>query len=69
MKLGSFGVWLGHRSDAQGNDEGQDRRGREAGAMEEDLVGLLRAESGGSKTEPHLLLTQVNGNFVAAVRL
>lgn len=37
--------------------------------MEEDLVGPLRAESGGSKTEPHLLLIQVNGNFVAAVRL
>lgn len=37
--------------------------------MEEDLVGTLRAESGRSKTEPHLLLIQVNGNIVAAVRL
>lgn len=69
MKLGSFGMWLGHRSDAQGNGEGQDQRGREAGTMEEDLVGTLRAESGGGKTEPHLLLIQVNGNVVAAVRL
>lgn len=69
VKLGSFGMWLGHRSDAQGNYEGQDWRRKDAGTMEEDLVGTLRAESDGSKTGPHLLLIQVNGNVVAAVRL
>lgn len=43
VKLGSIGVWMGTGVMQQGNDEGQDRRGREAEKLEKGPVGPARS--------------------------
>lgn len=46
MELGSTGVWMGTEVMQQGNDEGQDRRGREREKLEEGPVGPARSQGG-----------------------
>ena len=68
MSCVAFGCGRGTGVMQEGTNERHNRRGREAGKAEEDLVGPARsrgAGSGGSKTEPHLFLLQVSRNFAA----